>query len=129
MQTFEKHIVVSPEDLDNLNHVNNVRYVQWVQDVAEAHWKTKANDTIQTTYFWVLLKHIIEYKHEAILGDPIKLVTFVPKSTGVTCTRIVEIYNQNSNLLLATSETTWCFINAKTKRPARITQEVVDLFS
>ena len=129
MQTFEKHIVVAQEDLDNLNHVNNVRFVQWVQDVAEDHWKSKATETIQESYVWVLLKHLIEYKSEAILGDVLKLVTYVPKSTGVTCTRMVEIFDQNTDKLLVKSETTWCFINAETKRPARITQEVVDLFS
>ncbi len=129
MQTFDKQIIVTQNDLDNLNHVNNVRYVQWVQDVAEEHWKTKASETIQNAYFWVLLKHLIEYKSEAVLGDVLKLVTYVPNSTAVTCIRMVEIYDQKTNKLLAKSETTWCFINAETKRPARITQEVVDLFS
>ena len=129
MQTFEKHIVVSQEDLDNLNHVNNVRYVQWVQDIAEEHWKTHANENIRATYFWVLLKHHIEYKNAAFLGNVLKLVTYVPKSSGATCIRMVDIYDQNSDKLLATSETTWCFISAESKRPSRITQEVVDLFS
>ncbi len=129
MQTYEKHIVVSQDDLDNLNHVNNVRYVQWVQDIAEEHWKSKATDDIKNTYFWVLLKHHIEYKSEAILGDVLKLVTYVKKSTGVTSIRMVEIYDHNTNKLLVTSETTWCFMNAESKRPARITQETVDLFN
>lgn len=129
MQTFEKHIVVAQDDLDNLNHVNNVRYVQWVQDVAEEHWKTHANEQIRNTYFWVLLKHSIEYKNAAFLGDVLKLVTYVPKSSGATCIRMVDIYDQNTDKLLASSETTWCFISAETKRPSRITQEVVDLFS
>lgn len=129
MQTFEKHIVVSQEDLDNLNHVNNVRYVQWVQDVAEEHWKSKTSDSIRDTYFWVLLKHHIEYKNPAILGDVLRLVTYVKKSEGVTSIRMVDIYDQNTDKLLATSQTTWCFMNTKTKRSARITQEIVDLFN
>lgn len=129
MQTFEKHIVVSQEDLDNLHHVNNVRYVQWVQDIAEQHWKSKVTSSILDTYFWVLMKHTIEYKQEAILGDVLKLVTYVRETTGVTSTRMVEIYDKNTDKLLVSSETVWCFLNAETKRPARITQEVFDLFS
>ncbi|MEZ4792108.1 MAG: thioesterase family protein [Gelidibacter sp.] len=129
MQTFEKHIVVSQDDLDDLNHVNNVRYVQWVQDVAEQHWKSKTTEEIRDTYFWVLLKHHIDYKHPAILGDVLKLVTYVKKAEGVTSTRMVDIYDQNTDKLLVTSETTWCFINAQTKRPARITQEIIDIFN
>ena len=129
MQTLEKHIVVSQEDLDNLNHVNNVRYVQWVQDIAEQHWKSKATESILDTYFWVLMKHTIEYKNESILGDVLKLVTYVKETTHVTSIRIVEIYDENSDKLLVSSETVWCFLSAKTRRPARITQEVFDLFS
>ena len=129
MQTFDKHIVVSQEDLDNLDHVNNVRYVQWVQDIAEEHWASKTTDAIRNNYFWILLKHHIEYKSPAILGDVLKLVTYVRKSEGVTSIRIVEIYNQNTEKLLVTSETTWCFMTAEKNKPARITQEVLDLFS
>lgn len=129
MQTFDKHIVVFQDDLDNLNHVNNVRYVQWVQDIAEEHWASKTTDTIRNNYFWILLKHYIEYKSPAILGDVLKLVTYVKKSEGVTSIRIVEIYNQNTEKLLVTSETTWCFMTSQKNRPARITQEVFDLFS
>lgn len=129
MQTFEKHIVVAQEDLDNLNHVNNVRYVQWVQDVAEQHWTSKTDETIRNNYFWILLKHHIEYKSPAILGDVIKLVTYIKKSEGATSIRMVEIYDRNTDKLLVTSETTWCFMNARNNRPTRITQEVFDLFS
>ncbi len=129
MQTFEKHIVVSQDDLDNLNHVNNVRYVQWVQDIAEHHWKSKATEEILNTYFWVLMKHTIEYKNEAILGDVLKLVTYVKETTGVTSIRMVEIYDENTDKLIVTSETVWCFVNAESKRPARIPQVVFDLFN
>lgn len=129
MQTFEKHIVVAQGDLDNLNHVNNVRYVQWVQDIAEEHWTSKTSAKMRDTYFWILLKHHIEYKSPAILGDVLKIITFVPKSQGVRTTRMVEIYDQNTDKLLVTSETTWCFMNAQANRPARIPQEIVDLFN
>jgi acyl-CoA thioester hydrolase len=129
MQTFEKHIVVSQDDLDNLNHVNNVRYVQWVQDVAEQHWTSKTTDDIRKNFFWILLKHHIDYKNPAILGDVLKLMTYVKKSEGVTSIRMVEIYDKNTDKLLVRSETTWCFMNSKTKRPSRITQEISDLFN
>ena len=129
MQIFETHIIVAQEDLDNLNHVNNVRYVQWVQDVAEKHWNEKATRDIISDYFWVLLKHHIEYKNPAILGDVIRLKTFITESRGATCIRQVEIYNKNTDKLLASSETTWCLVSQKTMRPARISEEIKELFS
>ena len=128
MQTFEKLITVTKDDLDELHHVNNVRYVQWVQDVAEAHWMSKASTQILEQYFWVMVSHHIQYKGQAFLKDKLLMKTFVVKSEGVTSTRTVEIYNQNSGKLLTTSETVWCFMSKKNNRPTRITQEVVDLF-
>lgn len=129
MQSFISQITVSQDDLDNLNHVNNVRYVQWVQDVAEKHWNENATPQMLSDYFWILLKHNIEYKNPAVLGDEILLKTYIKESGGVTCVRMVEIFNKNSNKLLAVSETKWCLVSQKNMRPSRITDEIRLLFS
>ena len=109
--------------------MNNVHYVQWVQDIAKAHWQSKASIDIQSRYSWFLLSHFIEYKSAAFLNDTINIKTYIDKAEGVTYTRIVEMYNATTDKLLAKSETKWCFINAKTERPSRIPQEIVDLFN
>jgi acyl-CoA thioester hydrolase len=127
MKIFEKHITVINDDLDELNHVNNVRYVQWVNDIAKEHWLLFATKNLLENYFWVALSHHIEYKSSAVLSDPIKIKTYILKSEGVTSTRIVEMYHSITNKLLLKSETNWCLINSKTKRPARIPQEIIDL--
>lgn len=128
MQVFEQTITVVKSDLDQLNHVNNVRYVQWVQAIAEAHWNKKANQLIKENYFWVLVKHCIDYKNQAVLNDVLILKTYVLKSEGVTSIRIVEIHNATTKKLIVKSETKWCFMNKKTQRPTRIVSEVVHLF-
>ncbi|WP_299368421.1 thioesterase family protein [Winogradskyella sp.] len=128
MQTFEKTITVSNEDLDQLNHVNNVRYVQWVQDMAEAHWLQNTTKTILDKYFWVLVSHHIDYKNQAVLGDVLKLKTYVSKSEGLFSFRQVEIYNTFNDKLIVASETKWCLISAASKRPTRITPEIIALF-
>ena len=128
MQTFEKIITVTQEDLDQLNHVNNVRYVQWVQDIAKAHWMLRAPNQILADYFWVLVRHTIDYKNQAVLGDILKLKTYVLNSEGVTSVRMVEIFNASTNKLLVKSETKWCFMDKKTYRPTRILAEVANLF-
>lgn len=129
MQIFEKIITVVKSDLDQLNHVNNVRYVQWVQDIAEAHWTQNANINITNKYYWVLVKHTIDYKGQALLDDVLKLKTYVLKSEGVTSVRIVEIYNTSTDKLIVKSETKWCFMDMTTHRPIRITEEVGTLFN
>ena len=128
MLVFEKNIIVSADDLDNRNHVNNVRYVQWVQDIAEDNWIANTSTAIRNDYYWIMLSHHIQYKAEAVLGDHLLLKTYVTKSEGLRSTRMVEIYNHNTNKLLTSSETIWCFMSHKTNKPTRITQEIADLF-
>lgn len=129
MQVFEKIIIVQTDDLDVLNHVNNVRYVQWIQDIAKEHWNSLASEETNNKYFWVVLSHFIEYKTSAVLGDSIKLRTFVSQSEGLKSTRIVEMYHVDSNKLIVRSETIWCLMDRLSKRPTRITQEIIDLFN
>ena len=44
MKVLEKEILVSKNDLDDLNHVNNVVYIQWIQAIAKKHWKSLGFD-------------------------------------------------------------------------------------
>ncbi|GAA3560059.1 acyl-CoA thioesterase [Snuella lapsa] len=128
MQYYEATLTVNKTDIDDLDHVNNVCYVQWVEDIAKKHWLQNAPKQIQDTYFWVMLSHCIEYKGEAFLNDMIRLKTYISKSEGLTSIRIVEFFNEHTNKLLAKSETTWCLIKSETRKPARITQEIKNLF-
>ena len=128
MQTFEKEIIVSKDDLDQLQHVNNVRYVQWVQDVAETHWLKNATEEILQSFYWVLVNHNIEYKGQAFLGDKIRIKTYVESSEGVFSTRKVEMYNQTSEKLIISSTTKWCLINSTNHKPARIPEQIATLF-
>ena len=129
MKTLEKEIIVSKNDLDELNHVNNVIYIHWVQEIAKNHWKSLVSSEIIKNYYWVLLEHQIKYLHPAFLGDKIILKTYIEKTEVVKSNRIVEIYNTDTNKLLVTSKTIWCLINAKTKKPNRITYEIREAFS
>jgi len=128
MQIFEKLIIVSTEDLDELNHVNNVRYVKWVNDIAKAHWEQNTNVDIRENFFWVVISHFIEYKSSALLDDCIKLKTFILNTEGAKSTRVVEMYHAKTEKLIVKSETIWCLMNSKTLRPSRITPELAALF-
>ena len=128
MQSLEKQITVTKDDLDELNHVNNVRYVQWVNDIAIDHWQQAATPEIINDYFWVLVSHQINYKSSAVLGDEIILKTYILKNEGASATRIVEMYNKLTQKLIVKSETHWCLIQQKTNRPTRITEAIKNLF-
>ena len=123
---FEKDISVVKEHLDELQHVNNVTYLQWVQDVARAHWNALSNQEINDKYYWVVLKHTIEYKGQALLGDQILAKTFVSKNEGPKSTRHAEFYKEGK--LLVKAETEWCLLDRKSHRPKRIPEEIATLF-
>lgn len=126
---YQQILIVCKDDLDNLMHVNNIRYVEWVQNIAKAHWNDKATNIMTESYFWVMLSHFIEYKSQAFLNDELTIKTYVASSKGATSTRIVEIINILDNKLIAKSETKWCLMDSKTKRPARIIKEIAELFN
>jgi len=129
MESFEKVITVSKDDLDELKHVNNVRYVQWIQDIAKEHWQTYAPKVMQESVVWVVMNHNITYKAAAVLHDQIKISTFIKNNKGAACTRVVEMHNTKANQLLLYSETKWCLLNATNFRPVRISKEIEKLFS
>ena len=73
MKVLEKKILVSKNDLDDLNHVNNVVYIQWIQKIAKEHWEKLASNEILDNYYWVLLEHQIKYLYPALLNDKIRI--------------------------------------------------------
>ena len=125
---FEAFRTVVNDDLDELLHVNNVRYVQWIQDLAKDHWISATTPLQQKENIWVLLSHHIEYKSSAVLHDEIHLKTYVTRTEGVTSTRIVEMYYKDTEKLIVKSETNWCLLDGNSKKPKRITPEIVNVF-
>ncbi|NHF59271.1 acyl-CoA thioesterase [Flavobacteriaceae bacterium TP-CH-4] len=128
MAYFEKIIVVSEDDLDELEHVNNVRYVQWIQDISKAHWQTIAPLSLQRSVAWVVMHHDITYRNAAKLNDELRIKTYIEKSRGAISTRIVEISLHKTNTLLIRSITKWCLLNSNTFKPMRISDDIMKLF-
>lgn len=117
---------VISEEIDELNHVNNVVYVQWVQDIAKLHWaELVKNNPQENDLIWVVLRHEIDYKNQAMLDDVVTLKTWVGETAGVKSVRHVEIYKDDK--ILVKAKTTWCLLDAKTFRPTRITENIYNL--
>ena len=127
-EIFEKTITVNASDLDELKHVNNVQYVQWIQDIAKEHWESRASEEILNTYFWVVIRHEIDYKQQAFLGEELIVQTFVGDHTHVTSQRLVNIINKETGKALVRAKSTWCLMDYKTKKPVKISQEMVRVF-
>jgi acyl-CoA thioester hydrolase len=126
---FEMLVPVIAADIDEQNHVNNTVYLRWVQDVATAHWRAIASPEAQATIGWIVLRHEIDYKAPATLGDEIVLRTWVGKASRLTFERFTEIRRQRDRQLLSQARTLWCPINEQTGRPTRVPAEVHTQFS
>jgi acyl-CoA thioester hydrolase len=126
---FELPVSVVAGDIDEQNHVNNAVYLRWVQEVATAHWRAVASTDAQESTGWVVLRHEIDYKAPACLGDDVVLRTWVGKATRLKFERFTEIRRRSDGQPLATARTLWCPINAQTGRPVRLPPEVRDQFS
>ena len=125
---FTHTIIITPADIDELNHVNNVVYLRWVQDAAAAHWDAIAAENIKRRYAWVVLRHEIDYKSPAKLGDPVKAETWVSSRDGVRSVRHVKIRHAETGVVFAEAVTTWCLLDAVTKRPKRIDTDITSIF-
>lgn len=127
-ETYTHKRTVQEEDLDELKHVNNVRYVQWIQDIAKEHWDVRATDELKEKFFWVVIRHEIDYKKQAFLDDELLIETYVGDTTFVTSERFVNIKRADSGEVLVAAKSNWCLLDTSTKKPTKITEELSTVF-
>lgn len=126
---FEMTVKVQAADIDGQNHVNNTVYLRWVQNVATAHWESLASAEAQDAIGWVVVRHEIDYKMPANLGDEIVLRTWVGEASRLKFERFTEILRKSDRRLLAQARTLWVPIDSKTGKPTRVSADVRARFS
>jgi len=127
-QTFELTLTARPEHIDELGHVNNAVWVQWIQQVAVAHWEAVADAAHKDAYYWVVVRHEIDYLRAAHEGDRIEARTWVgdaPK--GARFDRLMEFIGPDGKICVR-SRTEWAIIDRALGRPIRVPPEVVAPF-
>jgi len=124
---FQHTIQVTSADIDELGHVNNVVYVRYIQEVAAAHWNAAASAELKAKYVWVVLRHEIDYKTPAFLNEEILGQTWVSEYHGARSVRVVKLISAATQKIVVEAKTTWCMLDAITKRPARIQDDVSDV--
>jgi len=128
-ERFELPIAVLSADIDQMDHVNNVVYLRWVQDVATAHWNSAATQVQQEAVAWVVVRHEIDYKYPARLGDRLIARTWVGGARKHLFERHTEIIRAEDSKLMAKARSVWCAIDARTGRPTRVGADVRERFS
>ena len=125
---FELTFTAGPEHIDELGHVNNAVWVQWIQQVAVAHWDAVAGAAHKDAYYWVVVRHEIDYLRAAYVGDRVVARTWVgdaPK--GARFDRFVEFTGADGKICVR-SKTDWAIIDKALGRPIRVPPEVIAPF-
>jgi acyl-CoA thioester hydrolase len=125
---FTMDFIAAPEHIDELGHVNNAVWVQWIQEIAVAHWRSVADPAHDDAYFWVVVRHEIDYLRAAFEGDRVSGKTWVgdaPK--GARFDRFVEMTG-NDGRPCVRARTHWAIIDKASGRPIRVPPEVIAPF-
>ena len=125
---FEFEFTAAAEHIDELGHVNNAVWVQWIQQVAVAHWNALADEAHRDAYYWVVVRHEIDYLRPAVEGDRLTARTWVgdaPK--GARFDRLMEFIGPDGKLCVR-SRTDWAIIDKALGRPIRVPPEVIAPF-
>ena len=125
---FEMTLTAAPEHIDVLGHVNNAVWVQWMEQVAVAHWDAVADPMHKDAYFWVVVRHEIDYLRPAFEGDRILARTWVGEAPrGAKFDRHLEFTGSDGRLCVK-ARTAWAIIDKAAGRPIRVPPEVVAPF-
>jgi acyl-CoA thioester hydrolase len=124
--SFAHPIIVEPGDIDFMGHVNNARYLNWVQDAVLAHWNKLAPADDVASKAWVALKHEITYRKPAFLDDDVIAQTVLESFNGARA--FYHTFIKRGEDVLAEVKSSWCCIDAKTLRPARIGEHLREFF-
>ena len=128
MSRFTKPFTALPEHIDELGHVNNSVWVQWIQDMATAHWESAARPEDVAQFFWVVIRHEIDYRGNIAEGEEALGTTWIDgEPMGAKSIRAVEFTNGEGKPLVS-ARTTWAMLDRTTQRLARVRPEVLAAF-
>ena len=125
---FELEFIAAPEHIDELGHVNNAVWVQWIQTIAVAHWHSVCDPAHHDAYFWVVVRHEIDYLRAAVEGDRVTGRTWVGEAPkGARFDRLLEFVGADGRTCVR-ARTTWAIIDRTSGRPIRVPPEVIAPF-
>lgn len=127
MLQFEQTFRAQSADIDELGHVNNTVWVRWVQDMATAHWSAVATPAQAAAYFWVVVRHEVDYLGNVKEGESVTARTWVAtEAVGAKFDRFVEF--SKDGRVLVRARTTWAILARESGRPLRVPKDVIERF-
>ena len=126
VRIHEYPISIVADDIDFMGHVNNAVYLKWVQAAVIDYWQRVAPPEAVAQHLWVALKHEITYRRPAFLDDGVVAEVIAESAQGAR-TFFSTLFKRGEEVL-AEVKSSWCCLDAATKRPARLAKDVLVRF-
>jgi acyl-CoA thioester hydrolase len=117
---------ITAADIDHMGHVNNSVYLRWVQEAVIDYWQKVAPSDAVARHLWVALKHEITYRRPAFLDDQVIAIVVAEGVQGARA--MFSTIIRRGEEVLAEVRSSWCCLDAASKRPARLARDVVQRF-
>lgn len=128
-EVFTQTFPVDAADIDELGHVNNIVYLRYAQEIAIAHWRSRATPEMIAAFVWVVMRHEVDYRAPLTLGDDVDVRTWVADAPqGAAWARFVEIRKLGAAKPAAQIQSNWALLDAQTRRVRRVPTEIVARF-
>jgi len=121
-QAYHHPIGICAEDIDHMGHVNNSVYLKWVQEAVIRYWEKVAPPEAVARHLWIALHHDIRYRRPTFLDDLVVADVIAEKVEGARAffTTIIK----RGEEVLAEVRSSWCCLDADSRRPVRLAQEI-----
>src|SRR3954468_14421458 len=119
-------VAIAPADTDQMGHVNNSVYLNWVQDAVVDYWRSVAPPDAVARHLWVALKHEITYLRPTFLQDVVVAEVIAERVEGARAMFTTVL--RRGEEVLSEIKSSWCCLDAATKRPARLARDIVARF-
>jgi acyl-CoA thioester hydrolase len=126
MAVFRHPVAIEPADIDHMGHVNNAVYLKWVQEAVVDYWRSIAPPEAVAGHLWVALKHEITYRRPTFLQDNVVAEVIAEKVEGARA--YFTTIGRRGEVVLSEIKSSWCCLDAVTKRPARLARDIVGRF-
>ena len=123
---FHYPVGILPGDIDHMGHVNNSVYLKWVQEAVIRYWESLAPPEAVARHLWVALSHEIQYRRPTFLDDIVVADVIADKVEGAKALFTTVI--KRGEEVLAEVKSSWCCLDAKSLRPARLARDIAARF-
>lgn len=130
-RVYIKSLRMGVEAIDVHGHVNNQEYLRWMQEIAIEHSTAQGWPMaryLEAAASWYVRSHLIEYLRPAMLGETIRVCTWVASMERRNSLRRTLFLRDADHAVVARAETRWIFVDLKNGRPLPIPDVVRSAF-